>query len=102
MYIRLYSVFKESVHRLSKCTNICMIILFILLPLFMYGLIGVFIYFDQTGTGKAVWFAFLIFSAISLLFSLLFIYKLYKIQKQSKICNKQSPVLIAMTKTIIL
>ena len=102
MYIRLYSVFKESVHRISKCTNTCMVVLFILLPILMYALIVIFFHFDQTGTGKSIWFAFLIFAAVSLLFSLLFIGKLYKIQRHSNVASKESPVMIAMTKTIIL
>ena len=107
MFIKVYYVFKESAYRLSQCTLRLFIILFMVLPiplsfmsatlyefgakyrLVIYGIIGLF----------------------SLIFTYLFVYKLYQIYRDSRKHqsddkeNKTDPAnqfLSTLTKTTIL
>ena len=107
MFIKLYYVFKESVYQLSLCTLRFFIILFIILPTALG--INLFL-FTMANPETEIYHRYLfimygIIALFSLILTYLFVYKLYKIYRDSNQQSKMDPndtFLSIMSKTTIL
>lgn len=106
LFIKLYLIFKDSIYKLSIYTLRFFAVLFTLLPLAMWLIINIIIH--VTNDGRYAWIAFICFGVFSLILSCLFVYKLFKVYRDSQQLrfqdemNLDDKILSTITRTTIL